>query len=54
VPATTNPLGVKGAGEGGTIGALAAIMNAIEDAIPGHPMIDMPATNEKIWRACRS
>jgi carbon-monoxide dehydrogenase large subunit len=54
VPATTNPLGVKGAGEGGTIGSLAAIMNAIADAIPdGRGLsLDMPATPEKIWRAC--
>jgi carbon-monoxide dehydrogenase large subunit len=56
VPATTNPLGVKGAGEGGTIGSLAAIMNAIADAIPGDRgrAIDMPATTEKVWRACRA
>lgn len=55
VPATTNPLGVKGAGEAGTTGALAAIMNAIADAIPGRATaeMDMPATVEKIWRACR-
>jgi carbon-monoxide dehydrogenase large subunit len=54
VPATTNPLGVKGAGEGGTIGSLAAIMNAIADAIPnGRGLtLDMPATPEKVWRAC--
>jgi carbon-monoxide dehydrogenase large subunit len=55
VPATTNPLGVKGVGEGGTIGSLAALMNAIADAIPngGGRVMDMPATTEKIWRACR-
>jgi len=53
VPATTNPLGVKGAGEAGTTGALAAIMNAIADAVPGAADIDMPATPEKIWAACR-
>jgi carbon-monoxide dehydrogenase large subunit len=55
VPATTNPLGVKGVGEAGTIGSLAAIMNAIADAIPGGAGIrlDMPATPEKVWRACR-
>ena len=34
VPATTNPLGVKGVGEAGTTGSIAAIMNAIADAIP--------------------
>ena len=55
VPATTNPLGVKGVGEGGTIGSLAAIMNAIADAIPDGRgnTLDMPATTEKIWRACQ-
>jgi carbon-monoxide dehydrogenase large subunit len=54
VPATTNPLGVKGVGEAGTTGALAAIMNAIADAVPGAANMDMPATPEKIWAACRS
>ncbi len=55
VPATTNPLGVKGAGEAGTTAAIAAVMNAIADAIPGGAgaHLDMPATPEKIWRACR-
>jgi carbon-monoxide dehydrogenase large subunit len=50
VPCTTNPLGVKGTGEAGTTGALAAAMNAVTHAL-GKP-IDMPATPEKIWRAC--
>jgi carbon-monoxide dehydrogenase large subunit len=53
VPATTNPLGVKGVGEAGTTGALAAIMNALADAVPGAAHMDMPATPEKIWDACR-
>ncbi len=53
VPATTNPLGVKGVGEAGTTGALAAIMNAIADAVPSSAQMDMPATAEKIWAACR-
>ena len=55
VPCTTNPLGVKGTGEAGTTGALAAIMNAIADAIPGPAgaAIEMPATPEKVWRALR-
>ena len=54
VPAKTNPLGLKGVGEGATIGSLAAIMNAIADAIPDGRgnMLDMPATPEKVWRAC--
>jgi len=54
VPATTNPLGVKGVGEAGTTGSLAAVMNAIADAIPGAgARLDMPATPAKIWAACR-
>ncbi len=54
VPATTNPLGVKGAGEAGTTAAIAAIMNAFSDAIPGSGhKIQMPATPEKVWRACQ-
>jgi len=56
VPATTNPLGVKGVGEAGTIGSLAAIMNAIADAIPNGTgtKLTMPATPEKVWRACQA
>jgi carbon-monoxide dehydrogenase large subunit len=54
VPCTTNPIGVKGVGEAGTTGALAAIMNAIADALPpGAKAPDMPATPDKLWRACR-
>jgi carbon-monoxide dehydrogenase large subunit len=53
VPATTNPLGVKGVGEAGTTASLAAIMNAIADAVPAAAHMDMPATLEKVWRACR-
>ena len=53
VPTKTNPLGVKGAGEAGNVGALAAIMNAVVDALSplGIAHIDMPATPEKVWRA---
>jgi carbon-monoxide dehydrogenase large subunit len=55
VPAKTNPLGVKGAGEAGTTAAISALMNAVADAIPGGAgaHLDMPVTAEKIWRACR-
>jgi carbon-monoxide dehydrogenase large subunit len=54
VPCTTNPIGVKGVGEAGTTGALAAIMNAIADALPhGAEVPDMPATPDKLWRAFR-
>ena len=48
----TNPLGAKGAGEAGNVGALPAIMNAIIDAL-GIVHMDMPATPEKVWRALR-
>jgi carbon-monoxide dehydrogenase large subunit len=56
VPTRTNPLGVKGAGEAGNVGALAAIMNAVVDALSplGVTHIDMPATPEKVWRAIRA
>ena len=56
VPTKTNPLGVKGAGEAGNVGALAAIMNAVVDALAplGIAHIDMPATAEKVWRAIRT
>jgi aerobic carbon-monoxide dehydrogenase large subunit len=56
VPTRTNPLGVKGAGEAGNVGALAAIMNAVVDALSpfGVAHIDMPATPEKVWRAIRA
>jgi carbon-monoxide dehydrogenase large subunit len=52
-PCTTNPIGVKGAGEAGTTGALAAIMNAIASALPGDAgrYLDMPATPLKLWQA---
>ncbi len=55
VPTATNPLGVKGAGEAGNVGALAAIMNAVVDALAplGVSHMDMPATPEKVWRAIR-
>jgi len=53
VPTATNPLGVKGAGEAGSVGALPAVANAIVDALSefGVSHIEMPATSERIWRA---
>ncbi|OGA48731.1 MAG: carbon monoxide dehydrogenase [Betaproteobacteria bacterium RIFCSPLOWO2_12_FULL_63_13] len=56
VPTTTNPLGVKGAGEAGTIAATPAAIHAILDALAaiGVRHIDMPATPEAVWRAIRS
>jgi carbon-monoxide dehydrogenase large subunit len=55
VPTKTNPLGVKGAGESGTVGALASVMNAVNDALGriGAGYLHMPATSEKVWRALR-
>jgi carbon-monoxide dehydrogenase large subunit len=53
VPTQLNPLGAKGAGEAGTVGALAAAMNAIVDAI-GTSDIEMPATAETVWRALKA
>ncbi len=55
VPATTNPLGVKGVGEAGTTAAIAALMNAVADAIPNGAgaHLDMPVTAERLWQACR-
>jgi aerobic carbon-monoxide dehydrogenase large subunit len=52
----TNRLGVRGAGEGGTTGALGAVVNAAVDALAefGVTHIDMPVTPEKIWRAIQS
>jgi carbon-monoxide dehydrogenase large subunit len=53
VPATTNPLGIKGAGEAGATGAPPAVIGAILDALRplGIDHIDMPATPNKIWQA---
>jgi carbon-monoxide dehydrogenase large subunit len=55
VPATTNPLGVKGVGEAGTTASIAAVMNAVADALPGGAgaHLDMPATAARLWEACR-
>jgi carbon-monoxide dehydrogenase large subunit len=52
-PCTTNPMGIKGAGEAGAIGACPAVMNALLDALRplGVRRLDMPATPERVWRA---
>ena len=52
-PSPNNPLGLKGCGEAGAIGAPPAIINAITDAI-GTDDLQMPATSEKIWRAIQA
>ena len=50
--ATTNPLGVKGCGEAGSIAAPPTVMNAVINALGGQE-ISMPATAEKVWKACK-
>lgn len=54
-PCLNNPLGIKGAGEGGSIGAPPAIMNAVLDAlaIRGVTHMDMPVTPQRVWQALR-
>jgi carbon-monoxide dehydrogenase large subunit len=56
VPTNTNPLGVKGAGEGGTVGGLAAVMNAVNNALAplGIRNLPMPATPDRVWRAIQA
>jgi carbon-monoxide dehydrogenase large subunit len=56
VPATTNPLGVKGCGEAGCAGALTSVMSAVADALSDYGIrhIDMPATPFRVWQAIQS
>jgi carbon-monoxide dehydrogenase large subunit len=56
VPTKLNPLGAKGAGEAGTVGALPAVMNAVLDALAplGVRELDMPATGERVWNALQA
>ncbi|MGI9389369.1 MAG: xanthine dehydrogenase family protein molybdopterin-binding subunit [Boseongicola sp.] len=55
-PSTTNPLGMKGCGEAGTVGALAAVANAVADAVSplGVPDVQIPFTPERVWRILES
>src|SRR5260370_38702569 len=55
VPTKTNPLGVKGAGEAGAVGAMPAVGNALVDALQplGIREVPMPATPERLWRTIR-
>ena len=55
-PCTTNPLGVKGAGEAGAVGSAAAVINAVVDALSGFGIthIEMPATPARVWRAIQA
>jgi aerobic carbon-monoxide dehydrogenase large subunit len=56
-PCLTNPMGVKGVGELGAIGATPAVVNAVADALAGNgfasaaPTLQMPLTPERVWRA---
>ncbi|NNE81283.1 MAG: xanthine dehydrogenase family protein [Silicimonas sp.] len=56
VPSIYNPMGMKGCGEAGTVGALAAIANAVADAMDGHGAgeVDMPFTPSRVWHALHS
>jgi carbon-monoxide dehydrogenase large subunit len=55
-PSPNNPLGVKGVGEAGTIGSMAAVVNAAIDAVEplGVDRLDMPLTSERVWSAIES
>src|SRR5262249_54839245 len=55
VPTKLNPLGAKGAGEAGTLGALPVVMNAVLDALAptGVRELALPATPQRVWRAIR-
>jgi carbon-monoxide dehydrogenase large subunit len=55
-PCTHNPLGAKGCGEAGAIGAPAAVMNAVHDALSaaGVKYLDMPATPHRVWNAIQA
>ena len=55
-PSPSNPLGVKGVGEAGTIASSPAVVNAVMDALSpfGVTHLDMPLTSQKIWNAIQS
>ena len=56
VPSTTNPMGMKGCGEAGTVGALAAVSNAVHDALDRAGIrtdLQMPFTPDRVWRALK-
>lgn len=56
VPSTANPMGMKGCGEAGTVGALAAVANAVQDALwhSGVRQADMPFTPSRVWEMLRN
>lgn len=55
VPSTSNPMGMKGCGEAGTVGAMAALTNAVQDALwdRGVRRADMPFTPQRVWQMLR-
>ena len=55
IPTAGNPLGAKGAGEAGCVGAMPAVMNAVMHALEqvGVLELDMPASSDRVWRAIR-
>ncbi|WGW02214.1 xanthine dehydrogenase family protein molybdopterin-binding subunit [Tropicibacter oceani] len=56
VPSTANPMGMKGCGEAGTVGAMAALGNAVQDALwaRGIKQVDMPFTPHRVWEMLRN
>lgn len=56
VPTSTNPMGMKGCGEAGTVGSLAAISNAVQDAVAplGIEKVDMPFTPHRMWQMLKA
>ena len=56
IPSTTNPLGVKGIGEAGAIGAPTAVMNAVIHALRpfGVTHVELPATPMRVWKAIQA
>jgi carbon-monoxide dehydrogenase large subunit len=56
VPSSTHPLGMRGGGEGGISPALAALVNAVVDALSGFGIehIEMPVTPERVWRTLKA
>ena len=55
VPSTANPMGMKGCGEAGTVGSMAAVANAVQDALwqAGVRQADMPFTPNRVWDMLR-
>jgi aerobic carbon-monoxide dehydrogenase large subunit len=55
VPSSTHPLGIRPAGEGGTVPALAVVVNAVVDALSelGVRHVEMPATPQRVWQAIK-